>query len=218
VKSRRSVVMVTLLLTVLMFCWLEIRIASHASNLGGTDSRLISLLIGALAGMGLFWRIYPQLFLTSKYFDVLAAVSAIAAVALASQFSLDSTPSHRVLPWFAVSVAVFVVWSATRSRSAAHLLLTSRPLVWIGQVSYGLYLWHHFFVALVRDVSWPLSIKLGVGIAGSLIVTTVSYYLLERPFLRLKDRFKIAAPALSGTNAAGQGIPVFSSAEEPISS
>ena len=189
-KSRRAVVVVTLLLNVLLLNWLEIKIGNRSANIAATDCRLIALLIGALAGMVSFWKIYPREFFKSKYIDLLGAASAIAAVVLASQFSLDPLPSFRVLPWFALSVAVFVVWSANRTRSVVHLLLTFPPLVWIGQVSYGLYLWHLFFVVYVRYQPWSLPMKLSVGVAASLIVTAASYYLLERPFLKLKDRFK----------------------------
>src|SRR6266571_1225207 len=65
-KNRRSVVALTVLLNLLLFGWLEIRMATHSANLLGTDCRLISLLIGALAGMAWFWKIYPQELLSSK--------------------------------------------------------------------------------------------------------------------------------------------------------
>ena len=217
-KNRRAVVVVTLLLNVLLLNWLEPRIANRSASITATDCRLISLLIGALAGMASFWNIYPREFFSSKYFDLLAAASAITAVVLATRFSLDPFPTFRVLPWFALSVAVFIVWSANRTRSVAHLLLTFPPLVWIGQVSYGLYLWHLFFVVYVRDQPWSLSMKLSVGVAASLIVTTASYYLLERPFLKLKDRFKFTPPALAESNTTTKPqIPTFDSAKETIS-
>ena len=53
-------------------------------------------------------------------------------------------------------------------------------------------------MALVRDQTWPLSLKLGIGVALSFTVTALSYYLLERPFLKLKERFK--APAAQGVD------------------
>jgi len=218
-KSRRSVVALTVLLNLLLFGWLEIRIANNSANLLGTDCRLISLLIGALAGMAWFWKLYPRQFLSSKYFDLLAGASAIAAIVLASKFSYDSVPSYRVLPWFALTVGIIVVWSATRTRSLVHLILTLPPLVWLGQVSYGLYLWHHFFAVFVRDRAWSLPVKLSVGIAASLIVTTYSYYLLERPFLKLKDRFKFVTLAPSEFHAATKlRAATIDSANEPISS
>jgi peptidoglycan/LPS O-acetylase OafA/YrhL len=218
-KNRRAVLILTLLLNVAVLNWLELRIANPATNIAATDCRLFSLVIGALAGMVSYWKIYPREFFSSKYSDVLAAASAIAAVVLASQFSLDSFPTFRVLPWFALSVAVLTVWCANRKRSVAHPLLTFPPLVWIGQVSYGLYLWHHFFVVFVRDLPWSLSMKLSVGIAASLIVTAASYYLLERPFLRLKDRFKFTSPARSELDARNeQRALTFDSVKEPIPS
>jgi len=60
--------------------------------------------------------------------------------------------------------------------------------------------------------------KLSVGIAASLIVTAASYYLLERPFLRLKDRFKFTSPARSELNAATEHALTFDSARNPIPS
>jgi peptidoglycan/LPS O-acetylase OafA/YrhL len=218
-KSRRSVAGVTLLLNLLLFGWLELGIATHSANLLRTDYRLISLLIGALAGMAYFWKIYPQKFLGSRYFDLLAAASVIAAIVLASRFSLTSITSYRVLPWFALSVAIFIVWCATRTQSVAHHLLTFSPLVWIGQVSYGLYLWHHFFAVYVRDKAWSLPLKLSVGVTASLIVTAYSYYVLERPFLKLKDRLKFKTLAPARFNAATkQPISTINSAKEPLAS
>ena len=63
------------------------------------------------------------------------------------------------------------------------------PLVWLGQVSYGIYLWH-------IGVFWMLG-KLGVGgawfwpasLAALVAVAALSFYALERPMLRFKRRF-----------------------------
>ena len=49
-------------------------------------------------------------------------------------------------------------------------------------------------MASVRDQPWPLSAKLAVGLAASFVATAYSYYVLERPFLKLKERFTPAKP------------------------
>ena len=196
-KNRVSIAGTTLLLTILLFVSLEMKIGlgtvSKEYLYGATDCRLIPLLLGALASMAFLWKKLPAKFVTSRWFDRLALMSFLAAVVLASRFSVPNISSYRVMPWFALALTIIILWMVTRSRSIVHSVLSFPPLLWIGRVSYGLYLWHHFFVAFVRDQAWPMSMKLGVGIALSFVVTTLSYYLLERPFLKLKKGF--APPA-----------------------
>jgi peptidoglycan/LPS O-acetylase OafA/YrhL len=66
-------------------------------------------------------------------------------------------------------------------------VLRIRPLVWVGRVSYGLYLWHQPIMQELRPVlDGPLSVA--VLLALSLAAAALSYRLVETPFLRLKDR------------------------------
>lgn len=64
-------------------------------------------------------------------------------------------------------------------------LLRTRPLQFGGRISYSLYLWQQLY-------SLPGSIfpePAGIAVTLSLTTATASYYLIERPFLRLKDRY-----------------------------
>lgn len=74
-----------------------------------------------------------------------------------------------------------------------------RPLVrWLdhpvfarlGLLSYSTYLWHQLPVAGIRKLfpDWPMPMKIFVAVVVVLSVAHASYYLLERPFLRWKDR------------------------------
>ncbi len=65
-------------------------------------------------------------------------------------------------------------------------LLNSTPLRFIGTLSYSLYLWQQFF--LDRNSTHFLNafpLNLGMAVLAAL----GSYYLIESPFLRLKERF-----------------------------
>jgi peptidoglycan/LPS O-acetylase OafA/YrhL len=61
-------------------------------------------------------------------------------------------------------------------------LLSARPLVWVGLVSYGIYLWHWPLLSMAGTVGadTPLG-ALVVGFAITPAVAALSYYLVERP-------------------------------------
>jgi len=81
-----------------------------------------------------------------------------------------------------------------QTRGAIRRFLTFRVVAWLGLISYGIYLWHEAMLdAYARwtdtqpfkgNFSSMLSVTLGL----SLVVAAISYYVIERPALRLKDR------------------------------
>ena len=90
-------------------------------------------------------------------------------------------------------------------RSWGRRVLTTAPLVFIGEVSYGVYLWHGaLLVALVRmhlaASNGPLLLLelLSVSIA----VAALSYHVVERPALRLKSLWAKAPAARAELAAA----------------
>ena len=78
-------------------------------------------------------------------------------------------------------------------------VLASRVLAWLGLISYGIFLWHFTVMAELLDVgalSWagehrfaPLVL---MTLALAVPLGALSYYLLERPLLRLKYRSRRA--------------------------
>lgn len=61
-------------------------------------------------------------------------------------------------------------------------------LRWLGQRSYGLYLWHVPISQIAGRLPVPYPMIVVIGIALSLLATEVSWRLVETPFLRLKSR------------------------------
>lgn len=84
-------------------------------------------------------------------------------------------------------------------------VLTPRPLVYIGRISYGVYLWHfaimHFFLqpgSMLGGTAKPLRELYGTSsfwaleaatLAGSVFMASISYYLVEQPIAAWGDRF-----------------------------
>ncbi len=79
---------------------------------------------------------------------------------------------------FSLCVAVGMLWAI----GARPRLLNHRLAVWIGTLSYGLYIWQMPFMNPDARIRFPLNVLLAVGAA------IASYYLLEQPLLWLRDR------------------------------
>ena len=70
--------------------------------------------------------------------------------------------------------------------------------MWLGRISYGIYLWHWPVFRYLHEarlgLSWgPTQL---VRIAVTLAAATISFYVLERPLLRLRHRFDPPVSAL----------------------
>jgi peptidoglycan/LPS O-acetylase OafA/YrhL len=89
-------------------------------------------------------------------------------------------------------------------------LLTSRPVVYLGRISYGLYIFHgaalvaasHIVPASSNAVFWPLLVI--VAFSLTLAASAASYRWLESGFLRRKRRYEVirSGPVFNKTIAA----------------
>lgn len=92
-------------------------------------------------------------------------------------------------------------------KGIVSLLLESRPMIWIGHVSYSLYLWQQLFLPM--QLSRRLlgaSAGLIVNVALTFAAAAFSYYFVERPFIRIgrsiiRSRAASHQPRLVSTSA-----------------
>jgi peptidoglycan/LPS O-acetylase OafA/YrhL len=73
--------------------------------------------------------------------------------------------------------------------------LRNRCLVYLGTISYGIYLYHHILFKIYEDLAsyygWGGSIAIDLAKLGvALALASLSWHLVERPILSLKDRFR----------------------------
>jgi peptidoglycan/LPS O-acetylase OafA/YrhL len=110
------------------------------------------------------------------------------ATAVALQFQPGLAQTARALAFTAL---ICGLWRDSGSLVARFLRLA--PLVFLGKISYGLYLYHLFtfqpWDALVRHVPALAALGHDVGLfLLTLAMAVASWFLVERPLNRLKDR------------------------------
>lgn len=151
--------------------------------------RLDALGVGAMLAMVPLRHVPPRLV---KCLGALLPMAAILGAALTSQaLHVDDlmlrirTEWIPVVVWVPTMVAVCcgaALWAVQSSRWLAW-----RPLVHLGRISYGLYLVHYTVIVGLSSLWWPWRVAL--SFAGSVLIAEISYRVVERPFLMLKDRF-----------------------------
>ena len=102
-----------------------------------------------------------------------------AATMLGVSLSLPATLQN--VGTFFVVVASGMLLVSLRSGLVIYSVLTLRPIVWIGLISYSLYLWHWSVLSLSR---WTIGVDTYTApfqLLAMLALATVSYYALERP-------------------------------------
>lgn len=92
--------------------------------------------------------------------------------------------------------AALLVGAAAHSASRLARVLGARPLVWTGQRSYGMYLWHWPVMAMSRpgiDVQWSLWLLVPLQVAITVVLAVLSYRYVEMPIRSGSAQRKIAA-------------------------
>jgi peptidoglycan/LPS O-acetylase OafA/YrhL len=165
--------------------WLATRNVDRAYY--GTDARLYQLLAGALLTVALT---YTSRRLRHSSAHLLAVVGLIGLVVVASGL-VDLSASWRGIAAAAMSILV-LAGLAQADGSPLSRLLSTRPMAYLGRISYGTYLWHWPVIVALRSVmdSGPLSTAiLAFGLATGL--AALSAELVELPIRRAPglDRF-----------------------------
>jgi peptidoglycan/LPS O-acetylase OafA/YrhL len=177
----------------------------------GTDTRASGFLIGAALALAWtpprgYWRTWAL-----RARDVLGGT---ALLALLAAFVFVSEFDERLYRGGFAAVGVgtaAVVAAAAQPAGATARLLSAKPLTWLGQRSYGVYLYHWpifvWAVPLAEGRPWAevLSVDLA-AVAATLLVAAASYRWLELPIRRGPRRAPRPAetrrPAAAGLLAA----------------
>ena len=158
-----------------------------------TPFRMLSLCLGAYLAIRIAQN---QPIIRFKWLCL--TISGITLLILALLFdTLQLTGIKSILTMYGFSLLSFAMVCGAYSGlfiqgRNVFWLFRSRPLVSIGKVSYGLYLYHAIILFALNICKYqvdsaPLSTWL-IALTLSILLAYLSYYLLERNLLNLKDR------------------------------
>ncbi len=97
--------------------------------------------------------------------------------------------------WAAVLVdvaAAMLILSVASGRSALARILSWGPVVYVGLLSYSIYIWHYPIALLVREQFGPSATFLIVA-GASFLISALSYEFIEKPTTALRKRRLSAA-------------------------
>jgi peptidoglycan/LPS O-acetylase OafA/YrhL len=121
--------------------------------------------------------------LESRFFGIVPLV-VVAAYTSSPSVGLSLLVGQTVIN---VGIALCVDWAIRFPESRVGRILNTRPFIWVGTISYSLYLWQQLF--LCRDMpAWFTTFPLNIVLAFA--AATASFYLVEQPFLRLRERME----------------------------
>jgi len=150
----------------------------------GTDTRAFSLLVGALFALPAIRGQIDRFVGNRARFATVIAVSLLGGIGVmwvVAEGSSDwlfrgGLPAHSAM---SALLAAFVVSGLTHVSS----VLSARPLVAIGRLSYSLYLWHWPVFVFVNPDRFALDRWLitAIRFAVSLVLSVASYRLVEKP-------------------------------------
>lgn len=155
------------------------RAACHFAGLHGRADETFPavadiLAIGCL--LGFFEKRLPQI---RSSFALLLVFPVVLVPLYMGLLRFHTTPILLLFFWplLHVSIATLLL-HLTRHPSR---LLNARPMVWLGNISYSLYLWQQLFA--FGNSPRPLYF-----VVFAVAIAAASYYLIEQPMLKLRDR------------------------------
>jgi peptidoglycan/LPS O-acetylase OafA/YrhL len=180
-------------LAVASFVWAQVLYSS--SNMArvyyGTDTRIFTILIGVALAAYLFSRNSSAAPLSCRAVQIGAWASVIVLLLAFARLDGSSATLYRGGQLLcALAVALVIAAVIREPRHVLGRALSWRPLVAVGLISYGLYLWHwpvyvYFDAGRLHLGGWPL---LFGRLAITFALATISYVIVERPIRYRRGR------------------------------
>lgn len=156
----------------------------------GTDTRAFSLLVGVVGAI-----LYPMDRLSERttkkdnmIYSIVSLVSILVLIGIMINTSEYNTWLYRGGFLLVAVIGLIIIISSGRQYTFMSKLLSFKPFVFIGKISYSLYLWHFPILVVttpVSEIGNPNLFYVALRIVLIFLVATGSYMFVETPIRKL---------------------------------
>lgn len=199
-KWKSHYIIYTLLLAILLVVIWRSYLWYNDANFGrcyfATDTRVSGLLIGCLLAIFISEgrieftrRIYKVIRLAAYLSLIILLIALFYANNGFSLMYFGGFELAALLSMFLIAGLLF------KPEPLFEAVFKFKPLVWIGRISYGLYLWHGVVFYFISKMSFPFkqirffTFSLEIGL--SILAATISFYLIEKKVLVYKKQYQL---------------------------
>jgi peptidoglycan/LPS O-acetylase OafA/YrhL len=155
-----------------------------------TDTRADALMLGCLLGVLISFELLPR----AAWAKWAARASALVSLLLLTYVAREVVWTNPKLYAGAFTVIALAATTALGTLivyppRVVVTLMRFAPLVWLGRISYALYLWHFPLLFILPGASRETTTGRLTTAALAILAATLSYYFIEQPFLRLKKKY-----------------------------
>jgi len=161
----------------------HVAVSLQARTLQHTDMRIDYIMMGAVVALAVEFYPGAAIFLKRLGNSFGLAILLVLLVATTRPAPIDLRSIQAIL------LTLIVCSSALADARLPRLLLTNRPILFLGKVSYSLYVWQQLFLGPTRSTFWSSPYTLPIKYAGALLMAYASYRFVEKPFIRYGRAF-----------------------------
>jgi peptidoglycan/LPS O-acetylase OafA/YrhL len=161
-----------------------------------------AILGGVILGLGLLDRLFEKI---HKFHLTLVTLLLFSSVLLLPNVQEIGWELMLTYLFSGLGVTLFVYAATKKSDTITTRILTNRVTISLGKISYGLYvfhliclIWSDWICVNALGISYPASptyaeFEIPIALTMTMVLASLSYQLIEKPFLKFKERFTYIA-------------------------
>jgi len=184
--GRKGSMVCALGLVVAIVVWRALLVAADGPSIYGRvyfgfDTRTDELLIGSALAL---WGYHPGQAVSRKLLWCWPAFAVMVAVVLLKVDADTRWEAVSSYPLLGAGAAFLIIVATPDKATVVTRILTIVPLVALGRISYGFYLWHYLIMTRLNGHGVEGSKAMLATFGLTLTASIASYHLIERPALR----------------------------------